>query len=157
MGNAFLPFQKRGQFWESLEKAKNIIGKLSLDISANDERKFEDRISGALQPNFNDFIDQRNMKQTMTRVTLFGHDHRPDMSIGTDGIAIEVKLAKNGSSFREAIGQAFMYRMGYRFVLVVWVDTTKDKIYKKSLEDKSTKEIEFLKELEDHNIYCLIK
>jgi len=157
MKSAFLPYQKRGQYWESLQKAKNIIERLSLDIHTEKESKFEDRISGALQPNFSDFIDQRNVKQTITRVTLFGHDHRPDMSIGTDGIAIEVKVAKTGQSFREAIGQSFIYRMGYRFVLVIWIDNTKQKIYKKSLLDLETKEKDFLRELEEHNIFCLIK
>jgi hypothetical protein len=157
MGNIFMPYQKRGIHWENLEKAKTLVERLSLDVSSSDERQFEDRISGALQPNFDEFIDQRNIQQTITRVTLFGHDHRPDMSIGTDGIAIEVKLAKSGSSFREAIGQALIYRIGYRFVLIVWVDITKDKIYKLSLNDKKTREIEFLKEMEEQNIFCIIK
>ena len=114
--------RRTGKHWENFQKAKEIIKKLSLEIRAEDERKFEDRISGALQPNFKYFIDQRNIKQVMTRITLFGHDHRPDMSIDTDGVAIEVKTAKGGSSFRDAIGQSMIYRLGYRFVMKIIIN-----------------------------------
>ena len=155
--STFLTGKRTGKHWSNLQKAKNIIEKLSLDIRAIDERKFEDRISGALQPNFEDFIDQRNIQQVMTRVTLFGHDHRPDMSIDIDGIAIEVKTAKSGQSFREAIGQSMIYRMGYRFVLVVWVDYTKDKMYKTQCSIKDSDEDKFIKQLEENNIFCIIK
>ena len=146
-----------GKHWENLQKAREIIERLSLDIKAKDERKFEDRISGALQPNFNTFIDQRNFKQVMTRVTIFEHDHRPDMSIDKDGIAIEVKSVKSGSSFREAIGQSVIYRLGYRFVIVVWVDWTKNKIYKTKCSDDNSGEYSLIKELEGNNIFCIVK
>ena len=89
--NVFKAGKKRGGHWANLEKAMQIIENLSLDISSDSERKFEDRISGALQPNFPKFIDQRNVQQVIMRVELFGHDHRPDMSIDTDGTAIEVQ------------------------------------------------------------------
>lgn len=75
-----------------------------MNLNAIDERKYEDRIASALQPHFDDFIDQRNIQQTMTRVTIFAHDHRPDISIGKDGIAVEVKLINGGQSFLQAIG-----------------------------------------------------
>ena len=149
--------RRKGIHSENLAKAKGIIERLSLDINAKNERKFEDRISGALQPNFDKFIDQRNTKQVMTRVTVFGHDHRPDMSIEEDGVAIEVKAVKTGSSFREAIGQSMIYRLGYRFVIVLWVDTTKGKIYKNLCDDPNSNESLFIKEMEDYNIFCIIK
>lgn len=153
----FKSSRRHGVHWDNLQRARTIISRLSLDINAEDERKFEDRISGALQPNFETFIDQRNIKQTMTRVTLFGHDHRPDMSIDKDGIAIEVKTARSGSSFREAIGQSMIYRLGYRFAIVVWVDFTKDKMYKTVCSKVDSNEQDFIKELEDNNIFCFIK
>ncbi len=138
--SVFKTGKRTGIHWENLNKAKDIIKRLSLDIKAYDARKFEDRISGALQPNFEKFIDQRNIKQVMTRVTLFGHDHRPDMSIDKDGVAIEVKTAKTGSSFREAIGQSMIYRLGYRFVIILWVDSTRDKSYKNLCSNINSKE-----------------
>ena len=155
--SVFKAGKRTGIHWKNLCSAKEIIERLSLDIKAYDERKFEDRISGALQPNFKKFIDQRNIKQVMTRVTLFGHDHRPDMSIDKDGVAIEVKNAKTGSSFREAIGQSMIYRLGYRFVIVLWVDSTKDKMYKNLCNDPDSNESLFIKEMEDCNIFCIIK
>jgi hypothetical protein len=155
--STFKDGRKKGYYWESLLKIKEIVDRLSLDMNYNTEKEFEDRIAGALQPNFDDFIDQRNTKQTMTRVTLFDHDHRPDLSIGEDGIAIEVKLAKSGESFRSAIGQSLIYRMGYRFSLVIWIDTSKNKRYVNSVKDKKHKEKEFLLALEQQNIFSIIK
>ena len=109
--SVFMSGKKYGKYWDNLNMALEIIKRLSLDVKSERESKFEDRISGALQPNFESFIDQRNIQQTMTRITLFGHDHRPDMSIGTDEVAIEVKFVKAGWSFREAIGQSMIYRL----------------------------------------------
>ena len=153
----FMSGKKFGEYWNNLNKAIEIIKKLSLDVKSERESKFEDRITGALQPNFKNFIDQRNIQQTMTRITLFGHDHRPDMSIGTDEIAIEVKFIKSGGSFREAIGQSLIYRIGYRFVIVVWIDITKEKVYKSLLNNEKSNESKFIKELKENNIYCIIK
>lgn len=155
--SVFMSAKKYGKYWENLNRALEIIKRLSLDVKSERESKYEDRISGALQPNFDNFIDQRNIKQTMTRITLFGHDHRPDMSIGTDEVAIEVKFVKAGWSFREAIGQSMIYRLGYRFVVVVWVDATSNKVYGNLIQDENSNESKFIKELEKNNIYCVIK
>lgn len=154
----FKPAKRTGIHWKNLQKAIRTIKKIPLDIRGDSERKFEDRISGALTLVFKDaFIDQRNTQQVMTRVPLFDHDHRPDMSIETDGVAIEVKVIKSGQSFREAIGQSLIYRLGYRFVLVIWIDKSKKKTYKSLVEDKKSDENKFLKQLEENNIYCIIK
>ncbi len=155
--SVFMSAKKHGKYWDNLNKALEIIKRLSLDVKSELESKFEDRISGALQPNFKNFIDQRNIQQTMTRITLFGHDHRPDMSIGTNAVAIEVKYIKAGGSFREAIGQSMIYRIGYRFVIIVWVDTTREKVYKNLIQDENSDESKLIKELEENNIYCVIK
>ncbi len=153
----FLAGKRTGYYWESLQKAIEIIERVSLDINAEDERKFEDRLSGALQPNFKDFIDQRNIKQVMTRITAFNHDHRPDMSIADDGVAIEVKVLRSGQSVREALGQALIYRLGYRFVIIVWVDATKTKEYKTAVMKKDSPESGLIQELQESNIFCIIK
>jgi len=155
--SAFLAARRSGSYWKSLKKCLSIVDRLSLDINATDERKYEDRIAGALQPNFEDFVDQRNRRQTVTRVTIFAHDHRPDMSIYEDGVAVEVKVIRDGQSFRQAIGQALLYRMGYRFVVIVWIDTTSQKEYKSLITEKGSSEARFIKELEDYNIFCCIK
>lgn len=149
---------RTGKYWKNCQKCIRTIKNIPLDVSGHDERKFEDRISGGLALRFKDsFIDQRNEQQVMTRVSLFDHDHRPDMSIDTDGVAIEVKMIKTGSSFREAIAQALIYRLGYRFVIIIWIDKTKNKTYKELLSDKKTIEYKFLRELEANNIFCVVK
>ncbi len=134
----FKASKRNGKYWKDLQNATHLIKKMSLDISGTEERKYEDRLSGLLSVHFeSNFIDQRSLKQVVTRISLFNHDHRPDMSIDTDGTAIEVKMATSGQSFRDAIGQALIYRTGYRFVLIIWIDRTKDKTYKKLIEDKT--------------------
>jgi hypothetical protein len=153
----FLAGKRTGYYWESLQKSLELISRVSLDINAEDERKFEDRLSGALQPNFKDFIDQRNNKQVMTRITAFNHDHRPDMSISDDGVAMEVKVLRSGSSVREALGQALIYRLGYRFVIIIWVDATKDKEYKTAISKTGSVESGLIAEMQEMNIFCVVK
>ncbi len=153
----FLRSRKDGHLFKNLKESIKIIHRVSLDLNKNDERTFEDRISGALQPQFEKFIDQRNIQQKMTRITLFEFDHRPDMSIETDGVAIEVKVIRNGSSIREAIGQAMVYRTGYKFILVILVDISKGKVIKNKFEEKNSSENKFLRELEKDNIFFVVK
>lgn len=45
----FMPCRRSGKYWEYLEETLKTIEKINLNISANEERKFEDRIAGALQ------------------------------------------------------------------------------------------------------------
>jgi len=150
----FKPSKRTGFHWKNLQKTIRTIKRVPLDIRGDRERKFEDRIAGALTLPFKEFfIDQRNTKQVMTRVSLFDHDHRPDMSIDTDGVAVEVKVIKSGQSFREAIGQALIYRLGYRFVLIIWIDTTKNKTYYDLITSRKSPEYKFLKKLEENNIF----
>ena len=52
----FMSGKKFGEYWNNLNKAIEIIKKLSLDVKSERESKFEDRIAGALQPNFKNFI-----------------------------------------------------------------------------------------------------
>jgi len=154
----FKPAKRRGKHWEDLINVMEVVKKVPLELSTTLERKYEDRIAGALSIYFGDqFIDQRNTKQVMTRISLFNHDHRPDLSIDSDGVAIEVKIAKTGQSFREAIGQAILYRIGYRFVLIVIVDRTKNKTYSSLINDENSTEHKFIKDLEEENIFCLLK
>jgi len=156
--SVFKSSRSTGIHWKNLQKAIRTVKSLPLYIRGDSERKFEDRISGALTLRFKEsFIDQRNTQQVMTRISLFDHDHRPDMSIETDGVAIEVKIIKTGQSFREAIGQSLIYRLGYRYVLVIWIDVSKNKTYKELLGDRKSLEYNFIKELEWNNIFCIVK
>jgi hypothetical protein len=153
--SAFKSSRKGSQQWEDLQKALRVIKSLDLDITIKEERNLEDRLAAVLSGHFKDFIDQRSIKQVMTMVPLFDHSHRPDMSIGTDNVAFEMKLIKDANSFREAIGQAIIYRTGYRFVVIVWKDLTSQKRYKKAFENEREKAL--VEELEEMNIFCVVK
>jgi len=156
---AFKPNRKSGVHYSNLTKAlRTIKGMKNLDIYGKDERKFEDRLAGALGLKFGkDLIDQRSKKQPMTSVPLFDHTHRPDMSIGTDGVAIEVKVITSGGSFREAIGQGLMYRVKYRFAIIIWIDPTKNKTYIEAINRRNSDEKKFLSFLEQQGVYYIIK
>lgn len=52
--------------------------------------------------------------EKITKASLFGFIHRPDVSIGIDGTAIEIKVISTGQSVRDILGQAIAYRMHYR-------------------------------------------
>lgn len=154
--NIFMPSRQGSSHWEKLQMTIRSIKSLNLDIAGKEEKDFENRISGVLSESFKaDFIDQRNLQQVMTMVPIFDHEFRPDMSIGTDNVAIEVKLLKGTNSFKESLGQAMIYRLGYRYVILVWIDTTKQKTYRKVMTNE--KEAAYLKELEDLNIFVIIK
>ncbi len=153
--SAFKPSRTGSIYWEKLQKAIDLIKNMKLDVSGQDERIFEDRIAGILSFNFDDFIDQRNIQQVMTMAPMFDHRFRPDMSIGTDNVAIEVKTTKGPSSFRDAIGQALIYRTVYRYIIIVWKDLTPGKTYREVFTREH--EVAFLRELEQMNIFCLIK
>ncbi|MCH7535281.1 MAG: hypothetical protein IH948_05980 [Bacteroidetes bacterium] len=158
--SAFKPSRAGSMHEKNMKSAlRKLKGIESLNLNSTDEKDYENRIAGVLKDKFkNDFVDQRDTQQTMTRVTMFDHDHRPDMSIGPErdrlGIAIEIKVAKSGDSIRQAIGQSFIYRMDYRYVIVVLIDPTKEKRY---LNTFGKKEKKFSKELEANKIYLIIK
>ncbi|RMH11971.1 MAG: hypothetical protein D6698_15730, partial [Gammaproteobacteria bacterium] len=66
-----------------------------------------------------------------------------------------VKIIKGTESFRSAIGQALIYRMGYRYVIIVWKDLDKKEPY--SAAFAQDKEKGFIDELSKMNIFCILK
>jgi len=80
-------------------------------------------------------------KQTMHNMVLFGTQHRPDMEVCLDGIkiAIEVKKGDKGSDVRAGFGQCLVYSTAYDFIIYLFVDTSKDKRIKNSIESKKEK------------------
>jgi len=156
-----------GKFYDALCKALELIDDANLEITAQKERNFEDRIAAHLGQQFGEkknrdidtkFIDQRGVKDVLTRVTLFRCDHRPDMSIGKDGIAIEIKKVDHGNRIREALGQAIVYRNGYRFVIVVLADTSgSDKKIRESFQEEDSPEYNLMQFFLDLGIYIIVK
>ena len=143
--------QRRGAYWEDCQRAIKVIKNMNLQKSDEYERLFEGRISQVLDGmSFNDkFIDQRSTQDVLTRVTLFGKDHRPDMSVGDDGTAIEVKLVFDGNKVKEALSQAIFYRVHYRFVIVILVDITEDGVITMLINDQETTEAAMVEDFDE--------
>ncbi len=88
---------------------------------------------------------------------LFGFNHRPDTTIGNDGTAIEIKVVKNAYAIRDILGQGIVYRMNYRFVILVFVDNTPKRQIVKKCSDKFSQEYSLLHGLaKTHNIYSVV-
>lgn len=95
--------------------------------------------------------------EKITATNVFGFRHRPDLTIGKDGTAIELKAIYNGQAVREAIGQALFYRTLYRFAIIVLVDLTKDRIVVEQCKDKRSPAHQLLRGLCDElNIFTIV-
>lgn len=157
----FMYGPRRGLHWEDCEQAIMALTRLELNETDRTEQQCERRVAALLDSmRFSGgerLVDQADIHQVVSRITLFGSDHRPDMSIGKDGTAVEVKVADHGNKVKQAIGQAIFYRLGYRFVIVVLVDrTTGCEIYARLREQGNTKEVRMLDELEQKmNIFII--
>jgi len=85
-----------------------------------------------------------NVSTTVNNVTLFGTWHRPDMVLEfTDNmrIAIEVKRGDAGKDIRDGVGQAIFYSQHFNFVILLHVDTGKEKNILNSINGDREKEM----------------
>jgi len=106
---------------------------VNLFVKGKTENHFEHTIVSHLQaiPKLRqNLITQIGLDEVekITKASLFGFSHRPDVSIGIAGTAIEIKVISTGQSARDILGQAIAYRMHFRFVILVWL--TRQKIEK---------------------------
>ncbi len=153
--------RRDGKYWEDCEYTIKALSKLDLSKTEMTEKEFEDRVAWFLGkqtfPGGERFIDHRVHHDAASEIALFSSVHRPDMSIGRDGTAIEVKAADHGNKVKQAISQALFYRIGYRFAIVLLVDTTdQGDIYAGLREHGNTREVQFIDDLEEHlNIFVI--
>ncbi len=161
--------KRSGGFWNDIIYIDNLLKKGNngniMNINGDDEKAFENRLSSILdakQEVFSDkIITQQNKETTVQSVFCFGKKHRPDMTIGDDGIAIEVKYISgtNGlNGIKMALGQSLMYRLRYRFVinLIVVSEDYRD-VYDNLLEGGEKDFEDILKLLsDDMNIFTYI-
>ena len=148
-----------GGYWEDCKKARKEIQKMDLQKAHDYEEFFEGRISSILEGlKFSDkFVEQKSYKGMITRVSLFGFNHKPDMTIGSDGIAFEVKRVWGAKPLKEAFAQALFYRTHYRFVIIVLVDkTVKGQVFN-LINTKGSPEAALIKDYEDLNIFIICK
>ena len=93
----------------------------------------------------------------ITQASLFGFSHRPDISLGNDGTALEIKVVGSGQGIRDVLGQALAYRMHYRFVILVVIDTTPERQIVNLCGARRSRECDLLSELsESLNIFTIV-
>lgn len=110
-----------------------------MNITGKEEKDFELRFSTILDTSGDKLngklMSQQNNDTTVKQIYCFGKKHRPDMAINDDGVAIEIKyINKSFDGVKMALGQSFMYRLCYKFVinLIVISEENKD-VYEKAL------------------------
>ena len=155
----------RGRLWGDTKQAVSCIEEQSFNVSCKNEREFEIQVYNRLdalkgQLNY-DVIGQFNNSQKVASSDFFGKKHRPDMSIKDDGTAIELKYIKRSlDSVKTALGQGFVYRKTYKFVvLVLIVAKDHENVYNEAYMDhRENSDLDhiFYKLAED-NIFTMIK
>jgi hypothetical protein len=119
-----MPTRRRGLLWSDANRLNKIIREFPFNTTGKTEREFETGFSTAIIANHSAFnhsvISQIDKSKTVESVFCFGKKHRPDLTIGSDGIAIEIKLVTY-DGLKQAIGQAYIYRLKYRFVFLILV------------------------------------
>lgn len=162
MAFGFKAGSKRGKHYDLAKFATNKMKSANLAIKGRNEREFEHAIVSHLQSSpklRGNLITQVDTDEVdkITQASLFGFSHRPDVSIGNDGTAIEIKVITGGQSARDLLGQAIAYRMHYRFVILVFVDLTADLKVVKLCQDEGSHECSLLYGLADTmNVFSVV-
>ena len=162
--------RRTGNNWEDIifidRLIKNSDKKASgsiMNITGKEEKDFELRFSTLLEANKEKIngklISQQNKDTTVKQIYCFGKKHRPDMAINDDGIAIEIKYINNSfDGVKIALGQSFMYRLRYKFVVNIIVVSEENKeVYEKALNGEEKDLEDIMKYLaEEMNVYTYI-
>ena len=110
--------RRRGSMWDDVNKINDMVINFPFHTTGKSEKSFENGFSTAILTNQNNFeneiITQIDKTTTVKSIYCFGKNHRPDLTINNDGIAIEIKFVKY-DGLKEAIGQGYLYR----FILIV--------------------------------------
>lgn len=143
--------RRRGSLWDDAVKLNTQIIEHSFRINAKNERNFENSFSSILMSNHkkysNKIITQIDKETIVQSSYCFGKKHRPDMTINKDGIAIEIKYVnKNTDAFKDAIGQAYLYRLRYKFVFLILVLSSNWKDLYKQIIEGGEKDLEDITE-----------
>lgn len=162
--------KKTGRNWEDVLFIDSLIKNADkksngsiMNITGKEERDFELRFSTILDANKDkingELVSQQNKDTTVKQIYCFGKKHRPDMTINDDGIAIEIKyINDNFDGVKMALGQSFMYRLRYKFVINVIVISEKNKeVYERALGGMEKDLEDILKYLaDDMNVFTYI-
>lgn len=120
----FEAVKRRGKYWDDCNELHELVNNFPFHTTGKNERDFENGFAThllAMKKLFNSkIITQIDKKTTVQSVYCFGKNHRPDMTLDDNGIALELKFITY-AGLKDAIGQGFLYRLRYRFVFLVLV------------------------------------
>jgi hypothetical protein len=157
----FEPSRRIGSLWNDAIKVDGIIRSFPFYTTGKSEKAFEANFSSHLMADSkifeNDVITQIDKTKKVKSVYCFGKNNRPDLTIGEDGLAFEIKYIDYGS-LNAAIGQGFIYRLDYKFVFLILVLSEDAKeLYYEIAEGKEKQLEDILKYLsEDMSIFTYI-
>lgn len=113
--------------------------------TGGNEKIFERGFATTLMATKNDYncnvITQIDKESSVQSVYCFGKKHRPDMTLGDNGIAIEMKFITY-SGLKEAIGQGHLYRLRYKFIFLILIISEKRKLVYEEIENGQEKDLE---------------
>lgn len=162
MSFGFVASRRDGQHYELARFAVGKLKKVNLQLKGKSEREYEQAVVAYLQASNklrNNLITQvcDDEVEKISRAEVFGFKHKPDVTIGKDGTAIEIKTITSGYSVRDLLGQGLVYRTYYRFVILVLVDNTPDRQIVELCSKKGSAESAIFQELaEEHNIFTIV-
>lgn len=137
--------RKRGRYWEDAQSLHDTVMKFPFQTTGKNESAFERGFATTLmatRDRYNsDVITQIDRESTVQSVYCFGKKHRPDMTLGESGIAIEMKFITY-SGLKNAIGQGHLYRLRYRFVFLILIVSEKSKQIYENIENGQEKDLE---------------
>lgn len=154
--------RRRGHLWDDMHRLHELITTHNFNVSVRQETDFERYFSGALNMAKDSYhsrvITQINRDEPVHSVYCFGKKHRPDMTLGVDGAAIELKLIDGCTDgLKVAIGQAHLYRLKYKHAVLILVVSHKNRQLYEKIVNKEEKDLEdILRAQNDTNIYTYI-
>lgn len=161
MALEFKQAKRIGMHYDLAIEAVNCIRRGKFFLKGKKERDYENNLVAVLESSKklkNNIIVKiyENQPETVTPSKLFGFKNYPDITIGNDGTAIELKVIRNSQSIRELLGQAICYRMNYRFAILVIVSPEYPEIFS-LCSDRKTHEYRFLKSLaNEYNVFSVV-
>ena len=141
----FEPARRGSKYWDDAKKLDEMIQSFPFHTTGRNERDFETGFATSLITMRRDFhsdpITQIDKSSTVRSVYCFGKNHRPAMTLGENGVAIELKFITY-AGLKESIGQGYLYRLRYRFVFLVLIVSEQRKAIYEDLASGKEKDLE---------------
>ena len=118
--------ERQGSIWEDTLRLGELIAQADLAAAGSHQRAFEHALTRDLRARAQEFhhplVNPLQGDHQVPVPRVLGEDRRPTLSLDSDGTAIEVRfIDHNPEAVKTAVGQAMVYRLHYRFVILVFV------------------------------------